>query len=448
MSIDGTQAHAKNLIQERPGLSSATKTALWVPFNLTRLDSRCKNRPIEAHSLRTASHSRAANSEAILEQLNNMMSHSVTGNLTERVDVCCVRLRLWHSSPDPRDMQISYPASLYKSVFIILTSTSFAPLRSLPSREPVASQGCVAILAPIISDPARQHYVCSNLVHIRDLNFTDFAVAMKANFIATTAIVAAVVSAQTTTTPATSADPSSSVSTVTEYYNTCTSSEESTTTATTTETYCPICEAMSMSTYAGGSMTVYTTVFSTVCSGSLAPATYTITEPCPSTGAERPSDYIPQGFVATTVPCGCAENTPVTITTPAPAYTEAAKSLPAAASASPTPAAPEAPAAASAAPAEAPAEAPASGSPAAPAAPAEAPAEAPASGSPAEGAAAAPPYPSPPAQAAYAAAATGSSASNSSGIQPFNGSASTMTAYSMSFIIGLMGLIAPLMFGL
>ena len=84
------------------------------------------------------------------------MSHSVTGTLTEKVGVCCVRLRLWHSSPDSRDMQISYPASLYKSSFITaLTSTSSAPLRSLPSREPVASGGCVAILASIISDPAR-----------------------------------------------------------------------------------------------------------------------------------------------------------------------------------------------------------------------------------------------------------------------------------------------------
>ena len=55
------------------------------------------------------------------------MSHSVTG---KGVDVCCVRLRPWHSSPDSPDMQISYPASLYKSVFITLTFTSFAPLRS------------------------------------------------------------------------------------------------------------------------------------------------------------------------------------------------------------------------------------------------------------------------------------------------------------------------------
>ena len=45
--------------------------------------------------------------------------------------------------------------AFYKSVFMTLTSTSFAPLRSLASREPVASRGCVAILAPIISDPAR-----------------------------------------------------------------------------------------------------------------------------------------------------------------------------------------------------------------------------------------------------------------------------------------------------
>ncbi|KAK3178250.1 hypothetical protein OEA41_000383 [Lepraria neglecta] len=317
---------------------------------------------------------------------------------------------------------------------------------------------------------------------------------MKANLIATAAMATSAVSAQSMTMTADptliAPDPTSSTSTYTEYYNTCTTSTEGIETATTTETYCPICEAMSMSTYPGGSLTTYTTVYKAQCPTGIEDKTYTITEPCPSAGFE--DDHTPQGYAVTTVPCGCKENTPVAITTPGPAYVAAVKTLPAAAPAAPTPkSAPAgAPAAASAAapaaapagapaeaaaapaapgaPAEAPAEAPvaapagapagapaeaAAAAPAAPGAPAEAPAEAPVAapaGAPAEApaAGAAPPYPVPGAPVNIAAAATGTGTSNAKNIKPFTGSAATTSAFPMLFVFGLVGLIAPFAFAL
>ena len=146
------------------------------------------------------------------------MSHSVTGNLTEKVGVCCVRLRLWHSSPDSRDMQISYPASLYKSSFITALPPALLlyvlyPPESLSLAEVVLlfSHPLIQILR-VSTTPAPTSSIL--LIY----NRTNFIFAMKANLIATTAMAAAVVSAQTTTAPA------STTSTVTEYYNTCTSS--------------------------------------------------------------------------------------------------------------------------------------------------------------------------------------------------------------------------------
>ena len=306
---------------------------------------------------------------------------------------------------------------------------------------------------------------------------------MKANLIVTAAMAASGVSAQSmtmTVDPTLSGPaPTSSTSNHTEYYNTCTTSTEAIETATTTETYCPICEAMSMSTYPGGSLTTYATVYKAQCPTGIEDKTYTITEPCPSAGLE--DDHTPQGYVVTTVPCGCKENTPVAITTPGPAYIAAAKTLPAAAPAAPTPeSAPAgtsavAPAAAPAAPAAAPAAAPvgapaeAAAAPAAPGAPAEAPAEAPAAapagapaeapaeapaaapaGVPAEAPAAgtAPPYPVSGAPVNIAAAATGTGASNATNIKPFTGSAATTLAFPMSFVFGLVGLVAPFAFAL
>jgi hypothetical protein len=92
-----------------------------------------------------------------------------------------------------------------------------------------------------------------------------------------------------------------------------------------TVTYCPTCEHDS--TTAGpkptgpAHTTVYTTVYSSVCSTGLVPVTYTVTEECSDaipTWASA-SDHVPDGFTVTTKDCHvCDEKTvvPVTITEP------------------------------------------------------------------------------------------------------------------------------------
>lgn len=212
-----------------------------------------------------------------------------------------------------------------------------------------------------------------------------------------------------------------------------------------------------MTNYPGGALTTYTTVYKAECSTGIEDKTYTITEPCPSAGFEN--DHTPQGFVVTTAPCGCPENTPVAITTPGPAYVAAAKNAPAAAPAAPTP---------GSAPAGAPPAAPAAGAPAgAPAGPAAGPAgapaqaapaqEAPAAAAPAAGpagspvqapAAAPPPYPVAGAPVVNAAAATRTGVSNTTNVKPFTGSATTTSASPMSFVFGLISLVAPFIFSL
>ena len=239
--------------------------------------------------------------------------------------------------------------------------------------------------------------------------------------------------------------------TMTQYYNTCTTTAPATVTDTSTETYCPPCEAAGMTTFPGGALTTYVTAFKQVCPTGVEEATYTVTEPCPSTGLPRGPSHIPQGFVETTVPCSvCEEGTSeYAQITPGPALASALAS-PAAAPAVPTPAAappaPAAPAAPGAAPAGAPA-APGAASPAnaenaaaAPAAPA-APG-APGAASPAENGAAAPagspagapaPYPLP-SQAGQAAGASGAPAPNSNSTTPFTGTANIVRTGITSLI--------------
>lgn len=69
-----------------------------------------------------------------------------------------------------------------------------------------------------------------------------------------------------------------------------------------------------------GSLTTYTTVYDQICSTGFEPKTFTVTEPCTESGKARPSTYIPQGFVKTTVTCHVCAETPVVavITTPVP----------------------------------------------------------------------------------------------------------------------------------
>ena len=101
---------------------------------------------------------------------------------------------------------------------------------------------------------------------------------------------------------------------------------------------------------------IHETVYDSLCSTGLVPATYTITEECGCTEAPSPT-VMPAGFVTTVVPCHvCGEHSPmVTLTQPAPngpyaSQTSTVNQSPAPAGAAPGAAAPagQAPAAASA----------------------------------------------------------------------------------------------------
>ena len=296
-----------------------------------------------------------------------------------------------------------------------------------------------------------------------------------------------------------------STSTYTQYYNTC--STTGTVTALSTVTWCPPCEAAHMTTFPGNSLTTYTTIFKQVCptdAARLEDATYTVTEPCPSTGLALGPSHLPQGFTVTTVSCSACEagKSQYAQTTPGPALASYLAS-PAAAPAAPTPAPAAAPAAGSggaaspagaekgaaapgapAAPGSSGAASPAgaengaaapgapaapgssgtaspanaesgAGAPGAPAAPgaaspanAENPAAAPGTPSPAENGAAAPagaaaPYPLP-SNAGQVAIASGAPMSNST--IPFTGTANTVSVGISSLIIALVTLITGFAF--
>lgn len=281
-----------------------------------------------------------------------------------------------------------------------------------------------------------------------------------------------------------------STSTTTKYYNTCTTTAPATVTDTNTVTWCPPCEAAGMTSFPGGSLTTYVATFKQVCptdAARLEDATYTITEPCPSTGLSRGPSYVPQGFTVSTVSCSACEagKSQYAQTTPGPALASAL-ATPAAAPAVPAPAA-GAPAAsgaagtASPANAENPAAAPGSSgaagpagaaspaaapvSPGAPAAPGAAGAASPAnaenaaalpgSASPAENGATAPgagsplgngaaaPYPLP-SQAGQVAAASGAPVTN--GTVPFTGTANIISVGISSFITALATLVTGFAF--
>ncbi|KAL8984910.1 MAG: hypothetical protein Q9177_004577 [Variospora cf. flavescens] len=270
-----------------------------------------------------------------------------------------------------------------------------------------------------------------------------------------------------------------------------TTSGMATTTGMMTETDCPHCTG-GKPPMPTGPTTVYTTVYKEFCGCSdiYTDKTYTVTEECSSSGAPRPSDYVPQGFHVTTATCHVCAETPVvaTLTTPAPIAPSAspAKSAPAPAAAVPTgagssPATPGSgsPPAGGATPAFPAGDSPAGGSPAggspaggaAPASPAGSPAgsspDYPASPAGAPPAGAAPSGGMSPASPAGAGAAPGSSAGppakapyspagagpmgpagmdtsmgdNSSSITPFTGSASSLSTRTSfaSVVLAIMG---------
>ena len=103
-----------------------------------------------------------------------------------------------------------------------------------------------------------------------------------------------------------------------------------------------------MSSFPGGSLTTYSTVYKQVCptdAARLEDVTYTVTEPCPSTGLARGPSHLPQGFTVTTVSCSACEagKSQYAQTTPGPLLSSYLAS-PAAAPAAPTAAPAAAPA--------------------------------------------------------------------------------------------------------
>ena len=122
------------------------------------------------------------------------------------------------------------------------------------------------------------------------------------------------------------------VYTTVDVYMDCTDTMEGTDTVTSTivETTCPLCTGMT-NTQEGQytHTTVYTTVWETMCSTGMAPATYTITESCTGAtpswnpGIGQPT-YMPPGFTTTVTVCTVCEMKPtVTMTVPCASTGEA-----------------------------------------------------------------------------------------------------------------------------
>lgn len=117
-------------------------------------------------------------------------------------------------------------------------------------------------------------------------------------------------------------------STYYEYYDDCTtvSSGQANVTGTVVSTHCSHCtESASVGTVPTytGPLTTYTTAYKEFCSEGPEPfteKTYTVTEPCTNPGAPHPSNYVPSAFTVTTATCHVCASTPVigTITTPNP----------------------------------------------------------------------------------------------------------------------------------
>ena len=112
-----------------------------------------------------------------------------------------------------------------------------------------------------------------------------------------------------------------------------------------TVTYCPKCEHESTSSIIAkptgpGHTTVYTTVYSSLCSTGLVPVTYTVTESCSEatpTWASA-SDHVPDGFTVTTKQCHVCEATPVPVTLTEPCTGGCGKPAPPPATATDAPA--------------------------------------------------------------------------------------------------------------
>jgi hypothetical protein len=108
-------------------------------------------------------------------------------------------------------------------------------------------------------------------------------------------------------------------------------------------TYCPKCE-LEGSTSAPpspGHTTVYTTVYSSLCSTGLVPVTYTVTESCseatPTWAHTATDDHVPQGFTVTVKDCHVCDKTPVPVTITEPCQGGCGKPTPPPATGAPAP---------------------------------------------------------------------------------------------------------------
>lgn len=110
-----------------------------------------------------------------------------------------------------------------------------------------------------------------------------------------------------------------------------------------TVTYCPTCEHESTSAApkptGPAHTTVYTTVYSSLCSTGLVPVTYTVTESCSDATPTWASatDHVPEGFTVTTKDCHVCDETPVPVTITEPCTDGCGKPAPPPATPTPAP---------------------------------------------------------------------------------------------------------------
>lgn len=110
-----------------------------------------------------------------------------------------------------------------------------------------------------------------------------------------------------------------------------------------TVTYCPECQhSISSAAPLPSHTTVYTTVYSSLCSTGLVPVTYTVTEECAeatptwATGTAK-DDHVPQGFTVTVKDCHVCNKTPVPVTITEPCKDGCGKPAPPPATGAPSP---------------------------------------------------------------------------------------------------------------
>lgn len=130
--------------------------------------------------------------------------------------------------------------------------------------------------------------------------------------------------------PVSSVSSSTPASYVTVTYSDCPSQSIETLITVTngvTVTYCPECHH----TPGPSHTTVYTTVYQSLCSTGLVPATYTVTEECAEetpTWAATKEHHVPPGFTVTVKECDVCDKTPIPVTITEPCHDGCGKPTP------------------------------------------------------------------------------------------------------------------------